>query len=130
MTYISCIILVTVLNVIIGFAAPAQDIEMLNSTQIVIHSVVASRILFNLRECEKCENERTFMSALAEFQDAHHPSFPLIEEPSQSSTSDSAESSLETQRQGRISNATNGCYSEPNLSSPPAVTVPGKDNVC
>ncbi|KAH7906636.1 hypothetical protein BJ138DRAFT_1162170 [Hygrophoropsis aurantiaca] len=69
-TYMGSVISISVLNIIIGCLAPIQYIEIFNAAQLVIHSVVASRILFNLRECDKPENQMSFANALAEFQDS------------------------------------------------------------
>ncbi|KAH7921021.1 hypothetical protein BV22DRAFT_761046 [Leucogyrophana mollusca] len=73
MIYIACIISVSILNIVIGVAAPIPYLDMFDSLQIVIHSAVASRIMFNLRECDKSESEWSFSAALAEFQEMEAP---------------------------------------------------------
>ncbi|OAX33057.1 hypothetical protein K503DRAFT_556784 [Rhizopogon vinicolor AM-OR11-026] len=47
--YMICITLITTTNVVIDAALPAVYSDLLNTPQVVIHSVLASRILFNLR---------------------------------------------------------------------------------
>jgi hypothetical protein len=57
MLYISCIIAITVTNVIIDAALPIGLSNMFDTLQIVIHSVVASRILFHLRSSDSRAHE-------------------------------------------------------------------------
>ncbi|KAG2123502.1 hypothetical protein BD769DRAFT_909362 [Suillus cothurnatus] len=57
MLYISCIIAITVTNVIIDAALPIGFSNMFDTLQIVIHSVVASRILFHLRSSDSRAHE-------------------------------------------------------------------------
>ncbi|KAF8548814.1 hypothetical protein OG21DRAFT_1515887 [Imleria badia] len=47
--YIVCIILVTLANIIVGGIFPSQFSDLLDVPQITLHSVLASRIMFNLR---------------------------------------------------------------------------------
>ncbi|KAF9219681.1 hypothetical protein BS17DRAFT_381266 [Gyrodon lividus] len=49
MFYIVCIISITLANVILDFAFPLQYSDLLDIAQIALHSVLASRIMFNLR---------------------------------------------------------------------------------
>ncbi|KAG2048252.1 hypothetical protein BDR06DRAFT_783732 [Suillus hirtellus] len=49
MFYMLCILTVTLVNVIIGGALPSAYSNMFDSLQLVVHSVLASRILFRLR---------------------------------------------------------------------------------
>jgi len=48
--YVLCIISVTLANVVIDLALPIEYIDLLETAQIVLHSVLASRIMFNLRK--------------------------------------------------------------------------------
>ncbi|KAJ8596255.1 hypothetical protein M405DRAFT_197774 [Rhizopogon salebrosus TDB-379] len=48
--YMICITLISTANVVIDAALPMAYSELLNTPQIVIHSVLASRILFNLQD--------------------------------------------------------------------------------
>ncbi|KAF8431936.1 hypothetical protein L210DRAFT_3650757 [Boletus edulis BED1] len=50
MFYIVCIILVTFSNVILDGIFPSQFSDLLDIPQIALHSVLASRIIFNLRK--------------------------------------------------------------------------------
>ncbi|KAG1798082.1 uncharacterized protein HD556DRAFT_217422 [Suillus plorans] len=54
MFYMVCILAVTLANVIFEGALPSTYSNMFNSLQLVVHSVLASRILFRLRD----SNER------------------------------------------------------------------------
>jgi len=54
MFYMVCILAVTLANVIFEGALPSAYSNMFNSLQLVVHSVLASRILFRLRD----SNER------------------------------------------------------------------------
>ncbi|KAG1895490.1 uncharacterized protein F5891DRAFT_669156 [Suillus fuscotomentosus] len=51
-TYMICMIIVSSFNIILTMAPPVTWIAITDSPQIVIHSVLASRILFNLRASE------------------------------------------------------------------------------
>ncbi|KAH7920258.1 hypothetical protein BV22DRAFT_1133226 [Leucogyrophana mollusca] len=55
--YIMCIIAVTMANVIIDAHFPIQCSNMLDVPQLVIHSILASRILFDLRESDQRAND-------------------------------------------------------------------------
>jgi len=48
--YITCIGLISVINVIIAAALPVQYSDMLDIPQVTLHSVLASRIMFSLRK--------------------------------------------------------------------------------
>jgi hypothetical protein len=50
MFYILCIISITFANVVINLTLPSEYTDLLETAQIVLHSVLASRILFNLRK--------------------------------------------------------------------------------
>ncbi|EGN93612.1 hypothetical protein SERLA73DRAFT_189347 [Serpula lacrymans var. lacrymans S7.3] len=50
--YISCIILITLANILLTVSVPVGYINSLDTLQIVVHSVLASRILFNLRRTD------------------------------------------------------------------------------
>ncbi|KAH7921020.1 hypothetical protein BV22DRAFT_1198510 [Leucogyrophana mollusca] len=68
MVYIVCIIFISGVAIIIAFTLPISFNAMLDSPQIVIHSVLASRILFNLREADKHEHEGTLVVDMSDFQ--------------------------------------------------------------
>ncbi|KAG1829874.1 hypothetical protein EV424DRAFT_1379858 [Suillus variegatus] len=50
--YMICIMIVSSFNIILTMAPPVTWVSITDSPQIVIHSVLASRILFNLRASE------------------------------------------------------------------------------
>ncbi|KAF8121556.1 hypothetical protein EV363DRAFT_480209 [Boletus edulis] len=58
MFYIACIIFVTFANVILDGIFPTQFSNLLDIPQITLHSVLASRILFNLRKSSVDPRER------------------------------------------------------------------------
>ncbi|KAH7906391.1 hypothetical protein BJ138DRAFT_637984 [Hygrophoropsis aurantiaca] len=47
--YISCILLLSIINIIVAFLVPIGYTDVLDSPQLVAHSVLASRIFFSLR---------------------------------------------------------------------------------
>ncbi|KAG2366403.1 hypothetical protein BDR07DRAFT_1373674 [Suillus spraguei] len=47
--YMSCIIAITVTNVIIDAVSPVGYVNMFDTLQVVIHSILASRIMFHIR---------------------------------------------------------------------------------
>ncbi|KAG2753490.1 hypothetical protein P692DRAFT_20244525 [Suillus brevipes Sb2] len=53
MKYMICIILMSSFSILLTMVAPGTWVPITNSPQVVIHSVLASRILFNLRESEE-----------------------------------------------------------------------------
>ncbi|KAG2133525.1 uncharacterized protein EDB93DRAFT_1174461 [Suillus bovinus] len=57
MLYMFCIISITVINVIIDAAFPVGFTNMFDTLQLVIHSVLASRILFHLRSSDSHAHE-------------------------------------------------------------------------
>ncbi|KAG1727439.1 hypothetical protein EDB19DRAFT_1750496 [Suillus lakei] len=57
MVYMLCIIAITVTNVIIDAAFPVGFTNMFDTLQLVIHSVLASRILFHLRSSDSHAHE-------------------------------------------------------------------------
>ncbi|KAG2034641.1 hypothetical protein BDR03DRAFT_1013250 [Suillus americanus] len=57
MLYMLCIIAITVTNVIIDAAFPVGFTNMFDTLQLVIHSVLASRILFHLRSSDSRAHE-------------------------------------------------------------------------
>ncbi|KAH7922564.1 hypothetical protein BV22DRAFT_1197323 [Leucogyrophana mollusca] len=63
--YILCIALITMANVIIDARAPIEYSDMLDIPQIVAHSVLATRILFNLRESDKLEDEASVVTTMS-----------------------------------------------------------------
>ncbi|KAG1854438.1 hypothetical protein DFJ58DRAFT_787912 [Suillus subalutaceus] len=62
MIYMLCILTITIANVIIGAALASAYSNMFDTLQLVIHSVLASRILFRLRH----RNERVHESSMSE----------------------------------------------------------------
>jgi len=52
MKYMSCMIVVTLANIIVTVAAPIGYRNALDTLQLVLHSIMASRILFDLRETD------------------------------------------------------------------------------
>ncbi|KAG1811963.1 hypothetical protein EV424DRAFT_111359 [Suillus variegatus] len=57
MVYMLCILGITLANVIIGAALPSAYSNMLDTLQLVTHSVLASRILFRLRHSSERVHE-------------------------------------------------------------------------
>lgn len=53
MKYMICIIIMSSFSILLTQLAPDSWVPITNSPQVVIHSVLASRILFNLRESEE-----------------------------------------------------------------------------
>ncbi|KAH7923035.1 hypothetical protein BV22DRAFT_610598 [Leucogyrophana mollusca] len=86
MLYTLCIMLVSSANVIVIASLPLAYSDMLNTPQIVVHSVLASRILFNLQEsnnrldvlsgAEDLELGRVVISRPVLFQEALHVNIP------------------------------------------------------
>lgn len=54
--YMSCIIFVTLGNIILTVTVPAGYTDAFDTLQIISHSVLASRILFNLRQIRSGED--------------------------------------------------------------------------
>ncbi|KAG9316000.1 hypothetical protein JVU11DRAFT_3660 [Chiua virens] len=65
MIYIAAILLFSVMN-----AAAIQYTDVFNSPQMVMHSILASRIFFNLRETNRREQESQLSATLTEFRAA------------------------------------------------------------
>ncbi|KAG1764744.1 hypothetical protein EDD22DRAFT_441911 [Suillus occidentalis] len=59
MVYMLCILTITVANVILGAAFASAYSNMFDTLQLVIHSVLASRILFRLRSSNQRVHEPT-----------------------------------------------------------------------
>ncbi|KAG1866675.1 hypothetical protein F4604DRAFT_1904985 [Suillus subluteus] len=57
--YMSAIIFVSVVNILIIAVVPASYDEMMDVPQLVIHSVLASRVLFDLYESDQKKDETT-----------------------------------------------------------------------
>ncbi|KAN0082571.1 hypothetical protein V8E55_008366 [Tylopilus felleus] len=74
MFYIVCIILVTFANTIVDGAFPFQFSDLLDIPQITLHSVLASRILFNLRKSTYYERNVTTMDSIMFNDNAFHRS--------------------------------------------------------
>ncbi|KAH7906519.1 hypothetical protein BJ138DRAFT_1162452 [Hygrophoropsis aurantiaca] len=65
--YIACIFFITMMNVIIGVALPITFSDILEVPQIVIHAVLASRILFNLRESDQRVHDGSLPVTMSSF---------------------------------------------------------------
>ncbi|KIK46128.1 hypothetical protein CY34DRAFT_800838, partial [Suillus luteus UH-Slu-Lm8-n1] len=53
MKYMICIMIMSSFSILLTMLTPGTWVPITNSPQVVIHSVLASRILFNLRESEE-----------------------------------------------------------------------------
>ncbi|KAH7906778.1 hypothetical protein BJ138DRAFT_1117275 [Hygrophoropsis aurantiaca] len=65
--YIASIVFITMMNVIIEAALPITYSDILDAPQIVIHSVLASRILFNLRESDQRVHDGSLPATMSSF---------------------------------------------------------------
>ncbi|KAH7915494.1 hypothetical protein BJ138DRAFT_1141432 [Hygrophoropsis aurantiaca] len=65
--YIASIVFITMMNVIIEAALPITYSDILEIPQIVIHSVLASRILFNLRESDQRVHDGSLPVTMSSF---------------------------------------------------------------
>ncbi|KAG1719653.1 hypothetical protein EDB19DRAFT_1782363 [Suillus lakei] len=74
MIYMLCILTVTLANVIIGAAFPSAYSNMFDTLQLVIHSVLASRILFRLRHNNERVHETSVSLPVLEDMDYLRPS--------------------------------------------------------
>ncbi|KAJ8596254.1 hypothetical protein M405DRAFT_928936 [Rhizopogon salebrosus TDB-379] len=74
--YMLCITLISTANVVIVGALPIAYSELLNTPQIVIHSVLASRILFNLQETSDIN---LVQETITDFQVRVPPGFESVE---------------------------------------------------
>ncbi|KAG1894764.1 uncharacterized protein F5891DRAFT_709661 [Suillus fuscotomentosus] len=70
MVYMLCILGITLANVIIGAALPSAYSNMLDTLQLVIHSVLASRILFRLRHTNERVHEPSM--SVTTMESAHY----------------------------------------------------------
>ncbi|KAG0698676.1 hypothetical protein DFH29DRAFT_1002603 [Suillus ampliporus] len=68
MRYMICIMIVSLFSIILNLTPPITWVAITNSLQIVIHSVLASRILFNLREIEGRSQNPTTLAEVSEIQ--------------------------------------------------------------
>ncbi|KAH7922960.1 hypothetical protein BV22DRAFT_621571 [Leucogyrophana mollusca] len=68
MLYVACIILMSAITIIVGFGLPLSYGAMLDCPQVVIHSILASRILFNLHECVQHEADGTLAMEVSDFR--------------------------------------------------------------
>ncbi|KAJ8583006.1 hypothetical protein M405DRAFT_937476 [Rhizopogon salebrosus TDB-379] len=57
LVYMACIIMASVANIFVSLLAPASYIAIMHAPQLVIHGVLASRILFNLRQSHETDSE-------------------------------------------------------------------------
>ncbi|KIJ62613.1 hypothetical protein HYDPIDRAFT_135729 [Hydnomerulius pinastri MD-312] len=73
MMYIFSIMLVSVANIIIVTVAPIGYSNMVDSLQIAVHSVIASRILFNLRKDDRRDYFRSLPVEISEFRAPPRP---------------------------------------------------------
>ncbi|KAH7915493.1 hypothetical protein BJ138DRAFT_1122540 [Hygrophoropsis aurantiaca] len=65
--YIACIAFVTMMNLIFSAALPITYSDLLDLLQIVLHSVLASRILFGLRESNKRVHDASLPLTMSSF---------------------------------------------------------------
>ncbi|KAG8221756.1 hypothetical protein J3R82DRAFT_2057 [Butyriboletus roseoflavus] len=82
MFYIACIILVTFTNTVVDGALPFQFSDLLETAQITLHSVLASRILFNLRKSTCCQQTVTTMDPIM-FNDDAFDQFSSAQSPNE-----------------------------------------------
>ncbi|KAG1777500.1 hypothetical protein EV702DRAFT_1101622 [Suillus placidus] len=69
--YMTAIIFVSVLNILIMSVVPVSYDEMMNVPQLVLHSMLASRVLFSLRESDQEKLDGTTLQMSA-FRPAQH----------------------------------------------------------
>jgi len=65
--YVATILAFSVLNAVVSLATPVRYSDVLNSPQMVMHSILASRIFFNLRETIQQEQRISVVTPLTEF---------------------------------------------------------------
>ncbi|OJA11962.1 hypothetical protein AZE42_07241 [Rhizopogon vesiculosus] len=63
--YMLCIALVSMINCIVIVVLPLAYSTLFDGPQIVAHSVLASRIMFNLREANESQDRATFRSSIS-----------------------------------------------------------------
>ncbi|KAG1808868.1 uncharacterized protein BJ212DRAFT_629021 [Suillus subaureus] len=56
MIYMTCIIMVSFTNIVVALVVPGTYTNVLDAPQLVIHGVLASRILFNLRQSRQSDS--------------------------------------------------------------------------
>ncbi|KAG1727081.1 uncharacterized protein EDB91DRAFT_897826 [Suillus paluster] len=66
--YMICIMIVTSFSIILNMSPPITWVAITDSLQVVIHSVLASRILFNLRESEERSRNHTTLAEVSDMQ--------------------------------------------------------------
>lgn len=66
--YMMCIMIMSSFSIILTMAPPITWVSITDSPQIVIHSVLASRILFNLRASERRSQNHTTLPDVSEIQ--------------------------------------------------------------
>ncbi|KAG1723766.1 uncharacterized protein EDB91DRAFT_158823 [Suillus paluster] len=66
--YMICIMIMSSFSIILTMSPPITWVSITDSPQIVIHSILASRILFNLRECEGRLQNHTTLAEVSEMQ--------------------------------------------------------------
>ncbi|KAG2152735.1 hypothetical protein DEU56DRAFT_513087 [Suillus clintonianus] len=74
LVYMTCIIIASVANIFIDVFAPAAYTNIMDGPQLVIHGVLASRILFNLRESR--ESESAIIGRIIPLAHIHHTPSP------------------------------------------------------
>jgi hypothetical protein len=62
--YVLCILAMTLANIIVIGFLPSEYAESINTLQAVLHSVLSSRLLFNLRAIVQRRHEQTIVSAM------------------------------------------------------------------
>ncbi|KAG0700710.1 hypothetical protein DFH29DRAFT_607117 [Suillus ampliporus] len=75
--YMTAIISVSLINIVIMTAAPASYNETMDAPQIVLHSMLASRVLFSLRESDQRDMEGTTVLMSTFIPDQRHTSLGL-----------------------------------------------------
>jgi hypothetical protein len=78
MLYIVCIILITFANTILDGVFPIQFSDLLDIPQITLHSVLASRIMFNLRKSAYNEHKGTTIAPIVFNDDAFYRSLNSV----------------------------------------------------
>ncbi|KAG0698817.1 hypothetical protein DFH29DRAFT_81425 [Suillus ampliporus] len=66
--YMICIMIMSSISIILTMSPPITWVSITDSPQIVIHSVLASRILFNLRESEEHSRTNPTLEEVSEMQ--------------------------------------------------------------
>ncbi|KAG2152736.1 hypothetical protein DEU56DRAFT_957736 [Suillus clintonianus] len=60
MIYMTCIIMASIMNIFVALVVPVAYTDIMDAPQLVIHGVLASRILFHLRQSRRSESPNIF----------------------------------------------------------------------